>query len=129
MTPRIMYLELKSEYEHDGPAWIGKVGFSRTGTTIYFNNKAFKKFHTPGFSANYYDLETQEEYWISGVKKNGKDRHWAGNGKIKIDGKSVVEYLSITGQTELDEAKFEVITIEERRKPQDFFELENKKME
>jgi hypothetical protein len=70
-----MYIELKSGYEHDGPAWIGQAKFSRTGTTIYFNNRVFKKFRTSQFSANYYDLETEEEYWISGVKKNGKDRH------------------------------------------------------
>jgi len=36
---------------------------------------------------NYYDLENRESYWISGVKKNGEDRHWAGGGKIKIEKK------------------------------------------
>lgn len=105
----ILYIELKSGYSGDGPAWIGRVKYSKTGQTVYFNNKGFQKF--PGISGNYFDVETGEEYWISGVKKNGEDRHWAGSGKIMIDRKVVDEYLTISEQKSIDTRKLEIIDI------------------
>ena len=89
MKNEIKYIELKSGYSDNGPAWIGKVKTSRTGNTIYFNDIAFEKGSL--ISGNYRDIETGEEYWISGVKKNATDRHWAGTGKVMID-RSVVDY-------------------------------------
>lgn len=107
----IKYLELKTGYGDNGPAWIGNVRESRSGRTLYFNDHAFQKYN--GISGNYYDIETGEEYWISGVKKNGHDRHWAGSGQIVIDRKVVEEYLQITGRTELDPRQFLVQDIED----------------
>jgi hypothetical protein len=127
MKSEIMYIELVTGYSHNGPAWIGKVKISRTGRTVYFNNKALKKIKNGGISSNHYDLETSEEYWISGVKKNGGNRHWAGNGKIMIDEKIVDEYLSITGWNSLD-SRFELCTMLETKTPQDFYHLENEKL-
>lgn len=105
----ILYIELKSGYSDDGPAWIGRVRYSKSGMTVYFNNKAFQR--QAGISGNYIDLETGEEYWISGVKKNGGDRHWAGSGKIMIDRKIINEYLNITGQKNIDDKRFEIVDI------------------
>ncbi|QOI98523.1 MAG: hypothetical protein HRU69_13955 [Flammeovirgaceae bacterium] len=123
METRLMYIELKSGYSDNGPAWIGLVTFSRTKTTIYFNNKSFKK--SRGVGSNFYDIETGDAYWISGVKKNGEDRHWAGNGKILIDKKVVDDYLKITGDERLDKSKFEITEIKETRDKKDFVEIEN----
>jgi hypothetical protein len=105
----ILYIELKSGYSDGGPAWIGRVKYSKTGLTIYFNNKGFQKY--AGISGNYIDVETGEEYWISGVKKNGEDRHWAGFGKVMIDRKIIVEYLTITGQKIIDDKRLEIVDI------------------
>ena len=91
--------------------------------TAYFNNKAFGK--KRGFGSNFYDIETGDDYWISGVKKNGKDRHWAGGGKILIDKKVIDDYLRITGDETLDKSKFEITEIIETRDKQDFVEIEN----
>jgi hypothetical protein len=74
MQTKIMYIELKTGYSDNGPAWIGRGAFSKSGKTIYFNNKGFKRYQ--GIFSNYRDIETGENYWISGVKKNGDDRHW-----------------------------------------------------
>ena len=123
MTKRLMYIELKSGYSDNGPAWIGLVTFSRTMRTVYFNNKAFGKKRWIG--SNFYDIETGDEYWISGVKKNGEDRHWAGNGKILIDRKIIDDYLKITGDETLDKSKFEITEIMETRDKNDFVEIEN----
>jgi hypothetical protein len=80
-----MYVELKTGYNDNGPAWIGRVAFSKTGQTIYYRGKSLRRIRGGGISANYRDVETGEQYWISGVKKNGEDRHWAGAGPVEID--------------------------------------------
>lgn len=95
-----MYVELKSGYNDDGPAWIGRVFFSKTGQTVYFRGKTFQRIHGGGIGANYLDVETREEYWISGVKKNHEDRHWAGGGPVEIDLDVRDEYLKFTGASD-----------------------------
>lgn len=89
----LIYVELKSGYSDNGPAWIGYSSCSKTGTTIYFNGLAFKRLKGSGISGNYYETSTGDEYWISGVKKNRQDRHWAGSGKVLIDKAAIDEYL------------------------------------
>ena len=73
MKSRIMYIERKAG-ELTGPARIGRVTFSKTGKTIYYKGMEFQSLKGSGFKANYYEVESGEEYWISGPKKNGEDR-------------------------------------------------------
>ena len=42
MIKDLMYIELKTGYSDDGPAWIGYVKTSKTKKTIYFNDHAFQ---------------------------------------------------------------------------------------
>jgi len=120
MESQIKYIELKSGYSNDGPAWIGKVEFSKSGKTVYFNGHAFKGNGHGGCS----DIETKEIYWITGIKKNGQDRHWAGTGKIKIDKEIVDEYLKFIDSKSLDFNKFELVDIDKTDKLK-FAEIEN----
>lgn len=95
---RVMYVERKSGFNDDGPAWIGRVRFSKTGSTIYYRGMAFRSLKGSGISGgNHYDIETGEEYWISGPKKNRQDRHWAGGGPVEIDDDARDEYEQIIG--------------------------------
>jgi hypothetical protein len=87
-----MYVELKTGYNDNGPAWIGRVRFSKTGQTVYYRGKSLRRIPGGGISANYCDVETGEQYWISGMKKNREDRHWAGAGPVVIDGDVRAEY-------------------------------------
>ena len=112
MISDLMYIELKTGYSDDGPAWIGYVKTSKSKKTIYFNNHALQKY-IGGYS-NYIDIENGDEYWISGLKKRESNRHWAGHGKIMIDRRAVKEYLSIIGAKELPLSLFEVIDIEDK---------------
>jgi hypothetical protein len=121
----IKYVELKTGFQDNGPAWIGRVKNSKSGNTVYFNNRAFKKYQ--GVAGNYFDIETLDEYWISGIKKDGCDRHWAGSGKVVIDRKVVPEYLSITGEKELNRSKFEVIDIPDEYPVDRVYQRENRK--
>jgi hypothetical protein len=120
MESQIKYIELKTGYANNGPAWIGKVEFSKSGKTIYFNGHAFKG-NGHGVSR---DLETGEIYWISGIKKNGEDRHWAGNGKIMIDKNIADEYLKLIASENLDPKKYVLVDIQQTDK-QRFVDIEN----
>ena len=91
MIKDLMYIELKTGYSDDGPAWIGYVKTSKTKKTIYFNDHAFQKYN--GGYSNYVDIENGDEYWISGLKKRESNRHWDGYGRIMIDRRAVNEYL------------------------------------
>src|SRR4051794_22877940 len=93
----LKYVELKTGQADKGPAWIARVTLSRSGTTVYFNGKALRRARKGGVSGNHFDVETGEEYWVSGVKKDGTDRHWAGSGKVAIEASVVREYLDIIG--------------------------------
>src|SRR5262245_5530489 len=42
-TTMLKYIELKSGYADNGPAWIANVSISKTGRTIYFNGRALKR--------------------------------------------------------------------------------------
>lgn len=97
MKNRLIYVEKKSGGNDCGLAWIGIAGASKTGATIYSNGKAFKSLKGSGIAGNYFEIETGAEYWISGIKKNNQDRHWAGGGDILIDQSAIRPYLKETG--------------------------------
>ena len=99
---------------------------SRSGRTVYFNGKAFKR-ATRSASGNYDDLETGDKYWISGVKKRGGDRHWAGSGKITIEASAVDEYLSVAEAEELDPSRFLVSHAIKPTDPAKFYDIENRR--
>ena len=90
---RILYVELKSDYGDSGPAWIGRVRTSKTGRRLYYRDLTLQRKH--GIAGNHVDVETGDEYWVSGVKKNGRDRHWAGSGPVEIDADVFHEYLEL----------------------------------
>lgn len=129
MTKEIKYIELKSGFSDNGPAWISEVEFSKSGQTVYFNDMALKKLKIPGAGSNHYDIETGEEYWISSVKRNGQDRHWAGGGKILLDEEIVPDYLRLVDFTIISEKHFELIQLDKDFDKSRFNELENSKVE
>lgn len=86
---RIMYIERKGK-EISGPARIGRVTYSKSGQSLYYNGRRFHK--SDGFKANYRDFETKELYWISGCKKLGGDRLYPGT--VEIDDDVREEYWS-----------------------------------
>lgn len=125
----LKYIELKTGYADNGPAWIARVKLSKSGRTVYFDGKALKRSNRGGISGNHYDLETGQEYWVSGVKKTGRDRHWTGSGIIRIEAAAVAEYLCVTGTAELDRRRFEVIPDLEEPDPSKFAALEHEKLQ
>ena len=122
------YIELKSGYHDDGPAWIGRVTTSQSGRSVYFNGRAFRRTKRVGKGANHFDVETGEHYWISGVKKEGGDRHWAGKGKITVDAAALDEYLEMRGRACLDPQRYVVSNAIAPTDTAKFHELANQRL-
>jgi hypothetical protein len=106
----LRYVELKSGYSDNGPAWIGYVTSSKTGRTLYFNGRGLLKLkgQRRQDAGNYMDVESGEGFWVSGVKKNGEDRHWAGSGKVLVEAAALTDYLKTIGARVLDLSRYEI---------------------
>lgn len=129
MKTEIKYIELKSGFSHIGPAWIGLVSYSKSGRTIYFDGKAFRRIGADRMKGNFYDIETGEEYWISGVKKNQQDRHIYGNGKIQVEKRILTEYLKSINDEILNLKFYEIVELNKEIPISRVNELENQKFE
>ena len=79
-----MYIERKAG-NLTGTARIGRVTFSKTGKTLYYAGKSFLTLSGSGFKSNYIDVETDEEYWISGCRRDGSDRLYGERTPVEID--------------------------------------------
>ena len=100
MRTRIMYIERKAG-ELTGPARIGRVSFSKTGKSLYYRGQTFQSLKGYGFKANYYDVETGDDYRISGCRKAGVDRLYGKRQPVEIDDDVREEYwLVIRGQAD-----------------------------
>ena len=87
-----MYLENK-DGDIDGVSGrVGWVEFSKSGLSVYYRGRTLKRAKGGGVSGNYYDDETGEEYWVSGVKKHGSNAHWTEPVDIAIDEDAKEEY-------------------------------------
>lgn len=122
----LKYIELKTGHSDNGPAWIARVKASKSGRTIYFDGRALKQGNVG--AGNFFDIETGEAFWVSGVKRNGADRHWAGSGKILVEAAAVEEYLAVVGRSELDKSRFAVTHDIRDTDPSAFTALENKSL-
>lgn len=79
-----MYIESKAE-GLNGPARIGRVTFSKTRKSLYYRSQLFLSLKGSGFKANYRSVETGDEYWISGPRRDGEDRLYVSNIPVEID--------------------------------------------
>lgn len=94
MRRRVMYVENKDGLIDGVQGRIGWVSFSKTGQTIYYRGRTLQK--GAGISGNFFDVESREEYWVSGVKKRGSNAHPAERGvNIEVDADALDEYRSI----------------------------------
>ena len=100
MKTRIMFIENKSDGDGlTGPARIGLVSFSKTSKTIYYKGAELQSLKGSGYKANYFDVNTHDEYWVSGPKKDGQDTLYPD--KVEIDEDVREEYWKdIRGLTE-----------------------------
>lgn len=86
---RVMWIEFKGE-NIVGPARIGWVKVSAKGKRLDYRDQTFRSLRGGGFKSNYYDIATDEEYWISGCHKDGRDALYATD--VEIDDDALEEY-------------------------------------
>ncbi|RHA39945.1 hypothetical protein [Cellulomonas rhizosphaerae] len=83
MARRLMFVQLKTGYDIDrGPSWIGWVDFNRSWKTARFHGRELRRFQS--FDANFFDVETDETFWLSGPKRDRTDLR-CGPGAAVID--------------------------------------------
>jgi hypothetical protein len=85
---RIAYIEDKTD-SMTGPAWIGRVVASKSGRSISY--RGMRLFPVRGYKFNYVDWESGRKYWVSGCRKDGRDRLY-GSLPIEIDEDVRAEY-------------------------------------
>ena len=86
-----MYIEHKG-MSLTGEARIGRVEFSKTGKSIHYNGQTFQTLSGTGFKSNYFEVESGDEYWISGCHKDGNDRLYGERTPIYLDKDIQEEY-------------------------------------
>ncbi len=84
----IMYVEEKPGLS--GRARIGRVRRSASGKTLYYAGRKLRSLKGRGFKANYVDIETGLEFWVSRCRRDGNDTLYGGI--IEIDDDARVEY-------------------------------------
>jgi len=100
---RIMYIEDKSE-GLVGPARIGRVTYSKTGKSLTYRGREFASLRGTGNKANFWDVESGAQYWISGCKKDGLDSLYAN--VVEIDEDVREEYwVKIRNKAKLKELR------------------------
>ncbi len=91
---RVMYVESKGGSIDGVQGRIGWVSFSKTGQTVYYRGRTLQR--GGGVSGNFFDVESGEEYWVSGVKQRGSNTHPVERGiRVEVDPDAVEEYEAI----------------------------------
>lgn len=91
-----MYVELRSGYEGDGPARVGRVTLSKSGHTLTYAGLQLER--VDGVLGNFRDPVTGDEYWVSSVKRHKHRRPGAGRGPLTVDDDVRDEYERLTGE-------------------------------
>ncbi len=71
-----MFVQLKSGFDVDrGPSWIGWVEFNRSWNTARYRGRELRRYAGSG-EANFYDVSSNEEFWLSGPKRDRTDTRY-----------------------------------------------------
>ncbi len=85
---RIMYVECKGQ-KLGGPGRIGWVEMTNSGRSFLYQGKQLLKTKS-GYKYNCIEVETGDQYWVSGPKKRGGDTLYGG--VVEIDEDAREEY-------------------------------------
>jgi hypothetical protein len=97
MKRRVLYIENKTDLIDGEKARIGWASFSKSGRSIHYRGRTLQK-STQLVSGNFFDTETGDEYWVSGVKQKGSNAHPAESAvRIVIDPDALEEVRKIRG--------------------------------
>ena len=86
---RVMWIEDKTE-GLVGPARIGWVEVHNGGKKLIYGEQVFRSLRGRGFKANFIDVATNDEYWITGCRKDGMNALY--NTSVEVDEDALEEY-------------------------------------
>lgn len=81
---RVMWIERKSD-QLAGQARIGRVSFSKSGASLLYRGQTFRSLKGQGFKANYFEVDSGDEYWISGCHHDGRDALYSTDVEVDDD--------------------------------------------
>jgi hypothetical protein len=91
-----MYVEAKTGHIDGAAARIGWVTFSRSGRSVRYRDLTLARIKGGGISGNYFDEATGREFWVSGVKTRGSNRHPSESGvSVVVDPDAVEAFNSL----------------------------------
>jgi hypothetical protein len=94
---RVMFVQLKTGHGADkGPAWISIVRFTRSWKTATWHGKTLRRW-TGTFDANFYDVDTNEEYCLSGPHRDRRDTRYSSIRATVDDGARAAYEASLEG--------------------------------
>ncbi len=71
-----MFVQLKTGYDLDrGPAWISVVSFNGSWKSARWHGRTLRRWR--GSEANFFDVETDEEFWVSGPHRDRRDTRFS----------------------------------------------------
>jgi len=98
MKRRLMYVESKGGLIDGAPARIGWVSFSKTGRSVFYRGRSLSRIKGGGVLGNFIDVESGEEFWVSGVKASGSNAHPAERRiQIEVDEDALAAYELLRG--------------------------------
>jgi hypothetical protein len=89
---RVMYVESKDGHIDGAGGRIGWVTFSKTGLSVRYRGRTLRRAKGGGTRGNYFDPVTGDEYWVSGIKGRGTDRHPDESTTVRVDHDAMSEY-------------------------------------
>ena len=92
---RVMYVENKDGDIEGVSARIGWVTFSKTGISVKYRGKTLRRSKGRPVNGNFFDVDTNETYWVSGIKRNGSNQHPCERISVQVDGDAREEYQRI----------------------------------
>ena len=99
MHRRIMFVQQKTGFDIDqGPSWIGWVEFNRSWKTARYRGRELRRFQGP--DANFYDIDTDEWFWLSGPKRDRTDARY-GRRDTPVDEDARAAYEAFLGGASL----------------------------
>jgi hypothetical protein len=70
-------------------------GSRRPAKASTYGGRTFRSLKGAGFKANYFDAENGARFWISGCRKDGKDRLYGERVPVEIDEDAREEYWTV----------------------------------
>ena len=72
-----MFVQLKTGHGIDhGTCWISSVRFTSSWRTAHWHGRTLRR-AAGMFDANFYDVDTDEEFWLSGPHRDRRDTRYS----------------------------------------------------